>query len=61
MGGNARAGLEDNFYLPDGSMASSNGELIEATVRMAELMGRRPASVAEARSRLAVPAPREVD
>ena len=27
-GGNARVGLEDNFYLPDGEMARSNGDLI---------------------------------
>jgi uncharacterized protein (DUF849 family) len=25
LGGNARVGLEDNFYLPDGEMAKSNG------------------------------------
>ena len=55
LGGNVRAGLEDNFYLPDGSMARSNGELIEAAARMAELMGRRPATAAETRARLAVP------
>ena len=28
LGGNARAGLEDNFYLPNGEMARSNGDLI---------------------------------
>src|SRR4029078_2908503 len=28
LGGNVRAGLEDNFYLPSGEMARSNGELI---------------------------------
>ena len=28
LGGSIRVGLEDNLYLPDGEMASSNGELI---------------------------------
>ena len=30
LGGHVRTGLEDTFYLPDGSKATSNGELIEA-------------------------------
>jgi 3-keto-5-aminohexanoate cleavage enzyme len=55
MGGNARAGLEDNFYLPDGEMAKSNGELIAKARQIAEDMGRRPATVAEAREMLGVP------
>src|SRR6185503_15014119 len=28
LGGNVRVGLEDNFYLPDGEMARSNGDLV---------------------------------
>ena len=28
LGGSVRVGLEDNFYLPDGEMARSNGDLI---------------------------------
>jgi 3-keto-5-aminohexanoate cleavage enzyme len=55
LGGNARAGLEDNFYLPNGEMAKSNGELIAKTRQMAEDVGRRAASVAEARELLGVP------
>jgi 3-keto-5-aminohexanoate cleavage enzyme len=55
MGGNARAGLEDNFYLPDGEMAKSNGELIAKARQIAEDMGRRAATVAEAREMLGVP------
>jgi 3-keto-5-aminohexanoate cleavage enzyme len=47
-----RVGLEDNFYLPDGSMARSNGELVARAARMALDAGRRPATVAEARSLL---------
>jgi 3-keto-5-aminohexanoate cleavage enzyme len=52
LGGNVRVGLEDNFYLPDGSMARSNGELVARAARMAGDAGRRPATVAEARSML---------
>jgi 3-keto-5-aminohexanoate cleavage enzyme len=55
LGGNVRAGLEDNFYLPDGDMARSNGDLIAKARQMAEDMGRRAASVAEAREMLALP------
>jgi len=52
LGGNVRVGLEDNFYLPDGSMARSNGELVARARRMAEDCGRRVATVAETRARL---------
>jgi uncharacterized protein (DUF849 family) len=55
LGGNVRVGLEDNFYLPDGEMARSNGDLIAKARQMTEDVGRRPATVAEARERLGVP------
>jgi uncharacterized protein (DUF849 family) len=55
LGGNVRAGLEDNFYLPDGTMARSNGDLIAQAVRMARDVGRRVATVEEARAMLGVP------
>ena len=55
LGGNVRAGLEDNLYLPDGEMAKSNGELIAKARQMAEDVGRRVATVAEAREMLGVP------
>jgi uncharacterized protein (DUF849 family) len=55
LGGNVRAGLEDNFYLPDGEMAKSNGELIAKARQIAEDLGRRAATVAEAREMLGVP------
>jgi 3-keto-5-aminohexanoate cleavage enzyme len=55
LGGNVRAGVEDNFYLPDGTMARSNGELIAAARRLTEEVGRRPATVAEARELLGTP------
>ena len=55
LGGNVRAGLEDNLYLPNGEMARSNGDLIAKARQMAEDMGRRAATVAEAREMLALP------
>jgi 3-keto-5-aminohexanoate cleavage enzyme len=55
LGGNVRAGVEDNLYLPSGEMAQSNGELIAKAREMAEDVGRRPATVAEARELLGVP------
>jgi len=55
LGGNARVGFEDNFYLPSGEMASSNGELVETAARAVELQGRRVATPAEARTLLSLP------
>ncbi len=54
LGGSIRAGVEDNLYLPDGSMARSNGDLIAQARRMAEDVGRSPATVAEARGLLGI-------
>jgi 3-keto-5-aminohexanoate cleavage enzyme len=59
LGGSVRVGLEDNFYLPDGTMARSNGDLIARARRMTEDVGRRPATVDEARALLGI-APRAV-
>jgi 3-keto-5-aminohexanoate cleavage enzyme len=58
LGGSVRVGLEDNLYLPSGEMAKSNGELIAQARHMTEEVGRRPATVAEARAMLGI-APRE--
>ncbi|HLM86102.1 MAG TPA: 3-keto-5-aminohexanoate cleavage protein [Solirubrobacteraceae bacterium] len=55
LGGSIRVGLEDNLYLPSGEMAKSNGELIAKARQMTEDVGRRPASVREARAMLAIP------
>jgi 3-keto-5-aminohexanoate cleavage enzyme len=60
LGGNIRAGVEDNLYLPDGEMCRSNGDLIAKARQMAEDIGRRAASVAEARELLGVPRRAEV-
>jgi 3-keto-5-aminohexanoate cleavage enzyme len=54
LGGSVRVGLEDNFYLPDGEMARSNGELIAKAVQLTLDVGRRPATVDEARAMLTV-------
>jgi len=55
LGGNVRVGLEDNFYLPNGDMAGSNGDLIAKARQLTEDVGRRPATAAEAREMLGVP------
>ncbi len=55
LGGSVRVGLEDNFYLPDGTMARSNGDLIAKARQLTQDIGRRPATVAEARAILGVP------
>ncbi len=54
-GGNVRVGLEDNFYLPSGEMAGSNGDLCEEAAKQIEAGGRKVASIAEARELLGVP------
>ena len=55
LGGSIRVGVEDNFYLPDGTMARSNGELVAKARQMTLDAGRRPATVEEARDLLGVP------
>lgn len=52
MGGNFRVGLEDNFYLPNGEMAKSNGECVEAGVKLARMLDREIASISETREML---------
>ncbi|MFB6171379.1 MAG: 3-keto-5-aminohexanoate cleavage protein [Haloarculaceae archaeon] len=53
MGGNVRVGLEDNFYLPDGTMAT-NAELVEQAAELVRNVGREPATPDEAREILSV-------
>lgn len=55
VGGNFRVGLEDNFYLPNGVMAKSNGELVEAGATLARSIGREVASIEETREMLNIP------
>jgi uncharacterized protein (DUF849 family) len=47
LGGDIRVGLEDNFYLPSGQMAESNGQLVDAAANLVALSGRSVASVEE--------------
>jgi uncharacterized protein (DUF849 family) len=54
LGGSVRVGLEDNFYLPSGEMARSNGELVAKARQLVGDAGRRPATVAEARELLGI-------
>ncbi len=52
MGGNVRVGLEDNFYLEEGKMARSNGDLVAKAVRLVRDLGGDVATPAEARRQL---------
>lgn len=54
LGGMLRTGVEDTFYLPDGSRTSGNGQLIEALATCARNAGRDIASPAEARAMLGI-------
>jgi len=56
MGGNARVGLEDNFYVEEGKMAKSNGELVQKAARLVHDLGRDVATVDEARKILCLSA-----
>ena len=56
LGGHLRTGLEDTFYLPDGTKADSNGPLIEQLARYARNAGREVASPQEARGMLGLKA-----
>lgn len=49
LGGHLRTGVEDTFYLEDGSRCTGNGQLVEHLVRVAREAGRSIASPAEAR------------
>ena len=49
MGGHVRVGFEDNIYYSKGVKASSNAQLVERVVRLANEMGREVATPDEAR------------
>jgi uncharacterized protein (DUF849 family) len=57
LGGMLRTGLEDTFYLPDGSRASGNGVLIDSLAACARRAGRAIASPDEARALLGLAKP----
>jgi uncharacterized protein (DUF849 family) len=52
LGGHLRSGLEDTFYLPDGTKATSNGQLVAQLATYARDAGRSIASPVEARELL---------
>lgn len=54
LGGNIRVGFEDNLYLGEGVLASSNAELVEMAVNLAHKHGREAATPEEARGMLGV-------
>jgi 3-keto-5-aminohexanoate cleavage enzyme len=58
LGGQSRAGFEDNPFYAPGRRASSNAELIDRLARIARESGREIASPTEARRLLGLPAPR---
>jgi uncharacterized protein (DUF849 family) len=49
LGGHARVGFENNFHLPDGSLAADNAALVAAVAGGLAAIGGRPASADEAR------------
>jgi len=60
FGGHVRTGLEDNIYYQRGELATSNAQLVERVVRLADEVGRPIATPEQAREilgvRAAVPA-----
>jgi 3-keto-5-aminohexanoate cleavage enzyme len=53
--GGIRVGFEDGVYLRRGVLASSNAELVADAVELVETLGRRVATIDEARELLACP------
>ncbi|CAN5622958.1 3-keto-5-aminohexanoate cleavage protein [soil metagenome] len=56
MGGHCRTGLEDNVRLDKERLAPSNAALVRQVVELCESYRRRPATAAEARQLLSLPA-----
>jgi uncharacterized protein (DUF849 family) len=56
LGGHCRTGLEDNVRLDRNTLATSNAALVMQAVDQFAQFDRRPASVAEARALLGLPA-----
>ena len=52
LGGNMRTGLEDTFYLPDGTRATSSAQLVREAVKILREVGREPATPEQARAML---------
>jgi uncharacterized protein (DUF849 family) len=56
LGGHCRTGLEDNVRWDKNRLAASNAELVKRVADLCGEYGRRPATVAEARGLLRLPA-----
>jgi 3-keto-5-aminohexanoate cleavage enzyme len=56
LGGHCRTGLEDNVRLDKSTLAPSNAALVRRVADLCSDYGRRPATVAEARRLLSLPA-----
>ena len=54
LGGNVRVGFEDNIYLKQGVLASSNAQMVEMAVDLAERLGRQVVTPNEARRILGI-------
>jgi len=54
LGGNVRVGFEDNIYLKQGVLASSNAQMVEMAVDLAERLGRQVVTPKEARRILGI-------
>jgi len=50
MGGHVRVGLEDNIFIQRGVLATSNAQLVEKIVHLADMLNRDVATPADARS-----------
>jgi 3-keto-5-aminohexanoate cleavage enzyme len=57
LGGHVRVGFEDNIYLKQGVLASSNAQMVEVAVDLAERLGRRVVTPSEARRILSIKSP----
>ena len=56
LGGQVRVGMEDNIYIRRGQLTRDNAELVEQAVKLLDLLGAEPATPAEARAMLELPA-----
>jgi len=60
MGGDARIGMEDTLHLGNGQLATSNAELVQEVVKIAEALGREIANPDEARKIMGLKGPDKV-
>ncbi len=56
LGGHCRTGLEDNVRIDRDTLAASNADLVRRVVALCETFGRMPATPAQARQLLGLPA-----